>query len=59
MIPEIPFAPELLPQLLVGKVGHLKYLMHEEGEEVQEKEVEGEVFLPVAEVVLDVIALIL
>ena len=40
-------------------IGQFEDLVHEEGEEVQEKEVEGKMPYPVAEVVLEVIALVL
>ena len=59
MIPEVPLAAELCSQLLVDRVGKLKELMHEEGEEIEKEEVEGEMLLAVAVVMLDVVPLVL
>ena len=57
--PEVPLAAELLPELLGGDTGELKYLVDEKGTEVQKEEVEGEVLLPGAVVVLEVVSLVL
>ena len=59
MIPQVAFAPELLPKGLIGLIGELEYLVHEEGKEVQKEEVEGEMPYPMAEVVFEMVALIL
>lgn len=50
MIPEVLLAPELPPALLRERIGEFENLVHEKSEHVQEEEVEGEVFLPVAAV---------
>ena len=59
MVPQVPLAPELLSELLIHAISEFEDLMHEEGEKVQQEEIEGEVFLSMPEVVLDVVALVL
>jgi len=59
VVPQTLPAPELDSQLLIRVVGELEDLAHEEGKEVQEEEVEGEMELPMAEIVLDVVPLVL
>ena len=59
MVPQVPLAPELLSELLIHAISEFEDLMHEEGEKVQQEEIEGEVFLSMPEVVLDVGALVL
>ena len=51
--------PSFFLKPLVDAVGHLEYLVHEEGEKIAHEEVHGEVLLAVAVVVVDVVSLIL
>jgi len=59
MVPQVPLAPELLSELLINAISEFEDLVHEEGEKIQEEEVEGEALLSMPEVVLDVVALVL
>ena len=59
VLPEAPLGPQLLPARPVEMIGQLEDLVHEEGEEVQKKEVEGKMLFPVAEIVFYVVSLVL
>jgi hypothetical protein len=59
VVPEVLLTPNILPEPLIGPVGEFEDLVEEEGEEVEEKKVEGEVLHPMAVVVVDMVAMIL
>src|SRR5208282_502591 len=58
VVPEVLLAPQMLPKPLVGPVGELENLVEEEGEHVEEEEVEGEILHPMSVVVLDMVAVV-
>ena len=51
--------PNFSRSACIHGIGELKDLVHEEGKKVQKKKVEGKMLHPVAEVVFDVVALVL
>jgi hypothetical protein len=57
-LPEIFFASPLFATGLVKNVRQLQNLMDKEGDQVKKEKIEGQVFLPVSIVVLNVITLV-
>jgi hypothetical protein len=59
MVPQVSLAPQFLSARLIEPVGQFKDLVHEEGEHIQEEEVEREVILSMTAIVFYAASMVL